>query len=162
MEKRDLYDENRVPLGEVIFKGEDVPCGKYCLMVMVFIQNLDGRFLIQRRSLEKGGKWATTGGHPMASFNSYEGLLMEVKEELSLDISIYDVRLLKTKVGRGAICDVYYVKMPVCLDDIRCQSSEVMGVRLATVMEIKEMIEDGTFYKEHGKTFLSLLPLMEE
>lgn len=64
IEKRDLYDENRNLIGETIFKGEEIPEGKYIVVVLVFIQNSEGKFLIQKRSERKNGKYATTGGHP--------------------------------------------------------------------------------------------------
>lgn len=63
-EKRDLYDINRKLTGKTIFKGEPIPDGNYIIVVLIFIQNNDGKFLIQKRSKIKNGKFATTGGHP--------------------------------------------------------------------------------------------------
>ncbi len=64
MERRDLYDINRQLTGETIFKDEPIPDGRYIIVVHVFIQNSDDKFLIQKRSMAKDGKFATTGGHP--------------------------------------------------------------------------------------------------
>lgn len=64
MEKRDLYDENRNLTGKMIFKNFPIPNGYYILVVLIFIQNTEGKFLIQKRSKIKNGKFATTGGHP--------------------------------------------------------------------------------------------------
>jgi len=64
MEKRDLYDINKNLTGETIFKGEDIPEDRYIVVVLVYIQNSEGKFLIQKRSKIKNGKYATTGGHP--------------------------------------------------------------------------------------------------
>ena len=50
MEKRDLYDINRNLTGETIFKSEDIPKDRYIVVVLVFIQNSEGKFLIQKRS----------------------------------------------------------------------------------------------------------------
>lgn len=162
MEKRDLYDKNRVFTGKTIFKGEEVPDNLYFLMVMVFIENSDGRFLIQKRSESKGGKWATTGGHPKSGENSFQGLLTEVKEELGLDLTKNNIKLLKTTIGHGAICDLYYVKMDIDLNSIILQDEEVSDVKLASIDEIKEMISNGTFHKGHGQTFLDVLPLIKK
>lgn len=156
MEKRDLYDANRNFIGKTIYKGEDIPEDLYILVVMIFMENSDGRFLIQKRSGSKGGKWATTGGHPKAGEDSMQGLLTEVKEELGLDLKNEDIKLLKTKVGNGKICDLYYVKMNIDLRQIVCQKEEVSDVKLATLEEIKEMIKKKEFHKGHGKIFLSL------
>ena len=70
IEKRDLYDINRVLTGKTIFKGDSIPDNNYIVVVLVFIQNSDGKFLIQKRSKIKNGKYATNGGHPKSGENS--------------------------------------------------------------------------------------------
>lgn len=87
MEKRDLYDEKRNLTGETILKGDKTPEGKYIVVVLVFIQNSEGKFLIQKRSERKNGKFATTGGHPKSGESSIEGILTEVEEEIGLELN---------------------------------------------------------------------------
>ena len=48
MEKRDLYDKNRNLIGKTIYKGESVPEGSYIIVVLIYIQNSKGEFLIQK------------------------------------------------------------------------------------------------------------------
>ena len=43
VEKRDLYDEKRNLTGETILKGDKIPEGKYIVVVLVFIQNSEGK-----------------------------------------------------------------------------------------------------------------------
>ena len=43
MEKRDLYNENRELTGETVYKGEPIPEGKYIIVVLVYIQNSEGK-----------------------------------------------------------------------------------------------------------------------
>lgn len=50
IEKRDLYDINRVLTGKTIFKGDSIPDNNYIVVVLVFIQNSDGKFLIQKEA----------------------------------------------------------------------------------------------------------------
>lgn len=52
MERRDLYDKNRNLTGETILKGETIPDERYIVVVLVFIQNSEGKFLIQSRNIE--------------------------------------------------------------------------------------------------------------
>ena len=52
MEKRDLYDSNRNLTGETIYKGEQTPDGKFIVVVLIFIQNSEGKFLIQKEEVE--------------------------------------------------------------------------------------------------------------
>lgn len=47
-EKRDLYDANRNLTKKTVFKGEPIPKGNYIVVVLVFIQNSEGKFLIQK------------------------------------------------------------------------------------------------------------------
>ena len=51
MEKRDLYDSQRNITGETILKGEEIPKGRYIIVVLVFIQNSEGKFLIQKKHI---------------------------------------------------------------------------------------------------------------
>ena len=53
MEKRDLYDKNRNFIGKTIYKGESVPEGSYIIVVLIYIQNSKGEFLLQKRSAKK-------------------------------------------------------------------------------------------------------------
>lgn len=53
MEKRDLYDINRHLTGETILKDEKIPKDRYILVVLVFIQNSKGEFLIQKEVFRK-------------------------------------------------------------------------------------------------------------
>lgn len=70
MEKRDLYDKEKNLTRETIYKGDKVPSGRYYITVLAWIQNDDGKFLIQKRALKKDGKWSTTGGHPVSGQTS--------------------------------------------------------------------------------------------
>lgn len=81
---------------------------------------------------------------------------------MGLDLKNENIKLLKTKIGNVAICDLYYVKMDIDLNNIHYQEEEVSDVKLATVEEIKKMIEDGSFHIGHGKTFLSILELINK
>ena len=96
MELRDLYDKDRKLTGEKIYKGQNIPQGRYYITVVIFIQNSKNEFLLQKRSKNKDGKWATTGGHPVSGQTSKEVIITEVKEELGIDIVPENIKLFKT------------------------------------------------------------------
>lgn len=149
MEYRDLYDKERNLTGKVIKKDDLVPSGYYYITVMVFIENLKGEILLQKRSKEKGGVWATTGGHPKAGQSSLEGMQAEIKEELGIDVSLNDLVLFKTIKTEDDFLDLYYLKKDINLNDIKIQAEEVQVANWFTIEEIEEMIKTGEFFKWH-------------
>lgn len=149
MEKRDLYDINKNLVGMTFNKGEQVPKGYYYLIVAVFIENSNGKFLIQKRVASKGGKWATTAGHPKSGENSIQGLCSEVYEEIGVDISMEKVRLVDTWIHNDQIFDIYYLKKDIDLKDVSIQIEEVDAVLYASFEEIKEMYLNNQFHENH-------------
>lgn len=153
MEKRDLYDENRKITGETIFKGEKVPKGRYYITVVVWIQNNEGEFLIQKRVLKKDGKWSTTGGHPVSGETSKQGIFTEIKEELGLDLTDKEIILLKTIKTEDDFVDLYYLKADVDINNVVMQKEEVEDVKWASIEEIKKLIKDKRFSDSHTEFF---------
>lgn len=64
MELRDYYNINKEKTGETYYANVEPTGNNYMLIVVCFIQNSYGYYLIQKASKEKGSKWGTTGGHP--------------------------------------------------------------------------------------------------
>ena len=156
LEKRDLYDENRILTGETIFKGEDIPEGKYIIVVLVFIQNSEGKFLIQKRSERKNGKFATTGGHPKSGEDSIQGIITEVKEEIGLDIRPEDLQFYfgGRSEDERVFWDDYYVKMDVPdIDKLKLQEEEVASVHWFSADEIHQLMKEDKFFKNHYEEF---------
>lgn len=165
IEKRDLYDENRNLIGETIFKGEEIPEGKYIVVVLVFIQNSEGKFLIQKISKRKNGKYATTGGHPKSGENSIQRIITEVKEEIGLDIKPEDLQLYyggKSEIEK-VFWDDYYVKMDVPdIDKLKLQEEEVASVHWFSIEEIKDLMKQDKFFKNHYEEFEILLDWLKQ
>lgn len=165
IEKRDLYDINRKLTGKTIFKGDKIPDGSYIIVVLVFIQNYDGKFLIQKRSERKNGKFATTGGHPKSGENSIQGIITEVKEEIGLDLNSDDLQLYYS--GRSDLekvfWDDYYIKMDVPnIENLILQKEEVESVCWLSIDEIKTLMKEDKFFKNHYEEFEILLDWLEE
>jgi 8-oxo-dGTP pyrophosphatase MutT (NUDIX family) len=161
IEYRDLYDKDRNLTGRSIKKGDPVPDGFYIIVVLIFIENSKGQFLIQRRSRTyKDGKLATTGGHVKTGETSVEGILEEVHEEIGLTLSPSDLTLYFTdrEDSTHVFFDDYYAKVDV--DDIsklKLQENEVDEVVWMTVDEISAAIESGEFLKNHVDEFIRLI-----
>ena len=160
MEKRDLYDIDRNNTGETIFKGEEIPDDRYIVVVLVFIQNSEGKYLIQKRSETKNGKYATTGGHPKSGESSVQGIITEVYEEIGLKLNPKDLKLYFT--GRTdekrVFWDDYYIKMDVKnIEELKLQKDEVSSVEWLSEDEIKQLMKEGKFFENHYGEFEILL-----
>ena len=160
MEKRDLYNENRILTGKTIHKGESVPEGSYIIVVLIFIQNSKGEFLLQKRSKRKNGLWATTGGHPKSGEDSIQGILTEVKEEIGIDLN--QNKIVKYYGGRSekerVFWDDYYIKMDIDdIEKLKLQKEEVEKVDWFSIDEIKKMNDEGKFFRNHYEEFEVLM-----
>lgn len=156
MEKRDLYDENRNLTGETMYKGEEISVGKYIVVVLVYIQNSEGKFLIQKRSERKNGKYATTGGHPKSGEDSIQGIITEVKEEIGIEIKPEDLKLYYAgrEDSEQVFFDDYYAKIDVPnIEKLELQEEEVASVHWFTGEEIHELMKQGKFFKNHYEEF---------
>ena len=149
MELRDLYDGNRNFLDKTIKKGKKIPLNTYYVTVVIFIENSNGEFLVQKRSEQKGGKWAFTGGHPVAGQTSLEGIINEVKEELGCDISKNQIDLFSTIKTEDDFVDLYYLKKDIDIQNLVLQEVEVEAVKWLKKEEIDEMINNNQFLDAH-------------
>ena len=165
MEYLDLYDVNKNLIGEKIFRGKgkpQVPANNYINIVIIFMQNSEGKFLFQITSKEKGNEIATTGGHVKSGQNSYEAILAEVDEELGLDISKEDVKMIDSYIFGVAFMDVYYLNKDINISDLKLQGDEVESVEWFTIEQIKKLIDEGKIRKGNIKAFDSVLSYIEK
>ncbi len=118
--------------------------------------------VLQKRSEEKGGKWATTGGHPKTGETSEIGMQTELKEELGLEVELKELKYFKTIKSEDDFVDLYYLKKDVDIKDIKMQPSEVQAVKWYTKKEIKNLISSGEFFKYHIDYYKYFLSFIEE
>ena len=162
VERRDLYDKNRNLTGKTIAQDEEIPKGYYITIVVCFMKNSEGKFLMQKRSVQKDGLWGTTGGHPKTGEDSLTGMHTEILEELGLDIDPNELKLLTTIQDNKLICDIYYLKKDINLDDIVMQEGEVADVKYFTIDEIERLYQKGEFKKSHYYMFKDCLKNLDK
>lgn len=164
MEKRDLYDINRNLTGETMFKGEPIPEGRYIIVVLVYIQNSKGEFLIQKRTLEKNGKYASTGGHCKSGETGLQGMITEIEEEIGLNVSPDELELIFS--GREdkaqVFFDLFYLKKDFEINDLTLQKEEVDFVEWMSISEIDQLIKDDLFFSNHAEEFYRTLDILEK
>jgi 8-oxo-dGTP pyrophosphatase MutT (NUDIX family) len=160
MEYRDLYDENKNLTGEKILKGDDVPKGRYYITVAVFIENSNNEFLLQIN--KKYNMWTTTGGHPKSGESSLEGIVIEVKEELGLDVEPERFELFKTIKTEDDFVDLYYLKGDFDLSKIQMQEEEVGNVGWFSKEDIEKLINDNKFLPPHIEFYRDCLNYLDK
>ena len=164
MEKRDLYNKNRELTGETIYKGENIPEGKYIVVILVMIQNSKGEFLIQKRSKQKGGKFAATGGHVKSGQTSIEGMMDEIQEEIGLAVESKELELLYTarEDEQDVFFDLYYMKKDFEISDLILQEEEVESVSWKTIEEIDELIKKDMFLINHAEEVYRTIDILNK
>lgn len=101
MELWDLYSRERVPLGRAHVRGEALPENCFHLVVHVWLQNAQGKYLISQREESRPTfplMWETTGGSVVAGEDSLTGALREAREELGVVLSPKAGRLVFSQV----------------------------------------------------------------
>lgn len=157
MEYLELLDENKNLTGKIIERGTKFEEGYYVNIVIVFIENSKGQFLIQKTSKEKGNVWATTGGHVKAGSAPLDAITQEIKEELGIDVSVNELKHIYVDKRKFAFQDVYYLKRDIDINDLTLQKEEVEFVKWLSIDEINKLIENNEFREGNINSFKYLI-----
>lgn len=143
----DVYDKNRQPTGRLHPRSRELAEGDYHLVVHVWLRDSLGRYLLTRRSPNKGygGMWESPGGAAQAGDNSLSACLREVREETGLALDPARGKIIKTYQEDHFICDVWLFKQDFALEDVVLQPGETCDKRYATREEILKMHGQGRF-----------------
>lgn len=143
MEYLNLYDTEGNLLNKKGIRGEKN--SDLVGIVIIFIENSKGEFLIQKTSASRNSIFATTGGHVSYGSNFLESIINEVKEELGLDISNDKIVEVNTYICDKYLQKVYYLKKDIDINDITIQEDEVEYVEWLDKETINKLIENKEF-----------------
>lgn len=143
----DVYDENRQLTGRLQRRGDALESGDYHLVVYVMVQNSDGRFLLTKRSPNKGfpNMWETTGGSALAGDDSLTAAMREVREETGLILRPERGRRILECKGENYFGDYWLFRQEIDLNEVVLQEGETCDKMLADEQTIRAMHEEGTF-----------------
>lgn len=94
---------------------------------------------MQKRVQKKGGNWGVTGGHPKSGETPYEGIITEVKEELSLDISNQKIMEFNSGCDGDECYKMYYVHMDININSLNIQKEELTEIKWFSIEELNKM-----------------------
>ena len=78
MELLDVYNEEGKPNGRIVPRGTsktEYNKGEHVGIVQVFIENNEGKFLIEKSSKKENYKYLPVGGHIISGETPYEGII---------------------------------------------------------------------------------------
>lgn len=174
MEYLNLYDKSGNLVNKIGIRGKKTDYLKG--IVLVFIQNSKGEFLIQKTSISRNNDFSTTGGHVCYGSTFEETVIKEVKEELGIDISKDNFSEVYTYIEDCYFQKVYYLKKDIEIEDIKIQKDEVEYVKWMNIETINFLIKNNQFregnikgyqyildnYKKHNKFSLDSYSNSEE
>lgn len=149
MELWDIYNSDKTKSNKTMVKGEKFEKGTYHLVVHACIFNLKGEMLIQQRQPFKSG-WSnmwdiTVGGSALSGETSQTAIERELFEEIGLKINLQNVQPHLTITFDVGFDDVYLIEKEVNINNLVLQYEEVQRVKWATLDEIFQKLDEGTF-----------------
>lgn len=157
MEYLDIYNEKKEKLNKKIKRGDKLLGNEHILVAVIFIENSEGKYLIQKTSKEKGEKYATTGGHVLSGETPKTAIIRETKEELGLDVSNENIIYIGDLLFGIPFGEIYYLKKDLDIAKLKLQQEEVEQVEYLTKTEILKLIETEKMVKSHGLMFKKML-----
>ena len=147
MELIDVVDFGGVPTGRVIQRGEKLNAGEYYLGVHIYIENSEGEYLIQKRSIDKSmfpDIWDLNMGHVTAGEKSIDAAIREIKEEIGVTIQLHEMnfvnRIVRDDVNH--IMDIWKVNKDIEIRELVLKGDEVSDVKYVGKSELLELLED--------------------
>lgn len=155
MELWDIYDKNKNLTGRTMVRNDwSLKDDEYHLTVLGIIRNKEDKYLITQRVMTKAwaaGWWEVSGGGVQAGESSREAVNREVLEETGLDVAGLEPICMLTYArenpgeGDNYFVDYYLFELDFSEKDVKLQTEEAMGFKLAKLEEIKELAKQGIF-----------------
>lgn len=143
----DIVDENRQKTGILHQRGQPLQAGQYHLVVVVWIVNDKGEFLVARRTANKTYPlmWETMGGSAVAGDDSLATALKEVSEEVGIKLDPTKGRLFHTYQRENDFLDTWLFHQNVDIEDVVLCPDETCDAMWASEAKIRQMQKEGTF-----------------
>lgn len=156
MEKWDILNSNGRHVGKTVVRGKSIlSSGEYHLVVHIWVESDDGKYLIQRRSEQKRlmpGEWAATGGAAVAGEDSFTAARRELLEELGIKSTAETLKFVQRIKRRNAFVDIWKIKTNISVSELTLQKNEVSSAKWVDKDTLLQMIKEGKFH-DYGKYY---------
>lgn len=117
--------------------------------MLSLIQNDQNKFLVQKRSVQKNGKYGFTGGYAKTGENSIQAIITEISEEIGVSVSANELNLYYSSRDEDSFFDLYYLSKDLPLEHFSLQKEEVDFVEWLSYEDIKKLHNSGLFQESH-------------
>lgn len=152
----DVYDENGKKTGRTMERG--IPKdGDYMLCVHMYLFNLSGEVLVQKRSKNKEshpGEWDITGGAALSGENSNDAVIRETCEEIGISLSGDELNYIGRIIKPGRIIDVFFAQRDFDIIDCHVQDEEVDEIKFVSC---HELLGDTLIKRGRKKDYISMI-----
>ena len=150
-----MYDSELRPTGLTIERGKRVPPGMMIPIVVVYVYNNQGQYLIQKVAPTKGNYYSTTAGHVQSGERDFAlAMLREMKEEIGLSATKSELQLVKIRRFNYKFVFLYILKSNVPVEMLRLQKEEVDSVMWMSREDIELLCKMGLFNRNHYQLLL--------
>ena len=150
-----MYDSELRPTGLTIERGKRVPPGMMIPIVVVYVYNDQGQYLIQKVAPTKGNYYSTTAGHVQSGERDFAlAMLREMKEEIGLSATKSELQLVKIRRFNYKFVFLYILKSNVPAEMLRLQKEEVSSVTWMSREDIELLCKMGLFNRNHYQLLL--------
>lgn len=160
MELLDVYDDNGMRTNKVVkktCKDSEFAKGEHIAVAIIYIENSNGEFLIQKTSKQRGSRYSSTGGHIKHNEDPIDTIKREVREELGIDITNDNIIDLGCLVFDFPVRFIFYLRKDIELSDIVLQKEEVESVSYMDTNKLMEFIKKGLMHRAHAKILKRVL-----
>jgi len=159
MEYLQLFDENKKMINEKIDRElkKTLTGNKYFMIILLFIENDKGEFLLQKTSKIKDSLVATTGGHVEFGDDGLKTTIKEANEELGINLLPSELNCVDTITWGNCYIEVYYTNKPINIAELKLQQEEVESVKWYTVDEINKLTYENKLRKSNIEPFKRVL-----
>lgn len=160
MELLDVYDSNGFTTGRIVERGNkniELKDNEHIAVGVIYIQNNEGNFLMQKTSSKKGGLYSSTGGHVDSGETPLESIKREVEEELGINIDNENIEELGFLLYDMPLRYMFYLKKDIDIDKVVIQEEEVEFVKYMSADQINELINKKMITESHGIIFKKIL-----
>lgn len=141
----DVYNKDRILTGRFHRRGEFLAEGDYHLVVHVWTMDSHGRFLLTKRSPNKGfpNMWECTGGSALAGDDSLSAAIREVREETGLRLLPENGNCVLSYLRDDCFVDIWLFRQDFDLSEVILLEGETCDAMYATAEKIRQLKSEG-------------------